>query len=220
MASYNMFQETFKDAAQVFHWATKRHFELWFTGAAPKRHRRTEMVLKKLVDKGRLRAIRYGRQLIYSLPRKGSLALVRHGLACTECLVRFYRSSLDSTVIPERFFRGMGSVPDGGILFRNGKILLLEFCTRDNFLFSGLIRAKLAAYDKNISKIEVKFNAEAIVVFVADVGPHELKVDLQGSHGPYYFTDYETFLKVPIGQQLSAPIYLWTDGKTYPLKNG
>jgi hypothetical protein len=35
---------------------------------------------------------------------------------------------------------------------------------------------------------------------------------------PVFFTDFETFKSVPIGEQLSAPIYIWgEDGKTYPL---
>ena len=34
---------------------------------------------------------------------------------------------------------------------------------------------------------------------------------------PFFFTDYETFLKVPIARQLYEPIYFWSDGKVYPL---
>src|SRR5512141_2425552 len=87
------------DAASVFHWATKRHYQLWFTGQARTRHRRTESVLRRLTQSGKLRAVYYGKKLIYAVPRRSKgtkndefagLSKVVHGLACTECLVRFY----------------------------------------------------------------------------------------------------------------------------------
>src|SRR6266481_3254817 len=62
--------EVFLDWAQVFHWATKRHFQLAITGQESKRHRRTEIVLKRLSQRKKLRAVRYGKKLIYALPRK------------------------------------------------------------------------------------------------------------------------------------------------------
>lgn len=236
------------DVAEVFHWATIVHFILWFTGSW-RRHRRTETVLRRLVKSGKLRAIRYGKRLIYSVPRrvKGKsddelwgLSKVVHGLACTECLVRFWRSKMDGEVIAERFFYGLGSVPEWGIRYPNGKMILLEFCTKSNFYFSGLMKGKLGAYTRNIAKIEEKFQAKAIVVFVIDV-PREtvnrfvgnLKRDVgsvadgdqsasyEGDRfpsDPFFFTDYETFLKVPIGKQLTENIYFWVDGKTYPLR--
>src|SRR5258706_4774995 len=94
--------DLFLDWAEGFHWATKRHFQLAITGQAPKRHRRTEIVLKRLSQRKKLRAIRYGKELIYALPRKTkkvtefeSMSKIYHGLACTECLVKFYRSRMD-----------------------------------------------------------------------------------------------------------------------------
>ena len=39
------------------------------------------------------------------------MSKIYHGLACTECLIRFYRSRMEGEIIAERFFRGCGSVP-------------------------------------------------------------------------------------------------------------
>lgn len=223
-------------AAQVFHWATKRHFQLWFTGDESKRHRRTETVLRRLSTRGKLRSIFYGKQLIYAAPKnvKGKtsdelygLSKVAHGLACTEGLVRFYRARTDGTVVAERFFYGCGSVPEWGIVYPEGRMLLFEFCTKSNFLFSGKVKGKLQAYSKNLEKIERKFNAKARVVFVIDIEKEMLERFVNGERfagttdGPLskvFFSDYRSFKKVPIGQQLTAPIYFWNDGKQYPLR--
>ena len=235
------------DVAEVFHWATMSHYVLWFTGSN-KRHRRTETVLKRLVKNGKLRAIRHGKRLIYSVPRRvrgksndelWGLSKVVHGLACTECLVRIWRSRMDGEVIAERFFYGLGSVPEWGIRYPNGKMILLEFCTKSNFMFSGMMNGKLSAYQENLEKIEEKFQAKAIVLFVIDV-PRTTVEKYVGSlkrevgsvadgdtsalpegdsfpFNPFFFADYETFLKVPLGKQLYEPIYFWSDGRQYPL---
>jgi hypothetical protein len=137
--------------------------------------------------------------------------------------------------VPERFFTKFSGVPEWGIVYPDGKMLLLEFCTRSNFFYSGLMRGKLSAYQRTLEKIEERFQAKAIVVFVLDV-PRPVVEGYVGSlHGaagsvadaplgggyspltPFYFVDYETFLKVPIGEQLKAAIYYWHDGKSYPL---
>ena len=233
------------EASQVFHWATKRHFQLWFTGEAKKRHRRTEAVLARLAKSGKLRSVPYGKKLIYAAPKnvKGQaidefsgMSKVVHGLACTECLVRFYRSRLDGVVVAERYFYGLGSVPEWGIIYPNGKILLFEFCTKSNFYFTGNMKGKLEAYRKNLENIERKFQAKAVVVFVIDVSRATLEryvgslrrdvgsvADAPPDGGfspllPLFFTDYKAFLEVPIGSQLVAPIYFWiADAKAYQL---
>jgi len=207
---------------------------LFLTGKESKRHRRTEIVLKRLSNRKMIRAIRFGKKLIYALPRKtkgwdehSGLSKVIHGLACTECLVRFYRSGLDGEIIAERYFYGFGAVPEWGIRYPNGKMILFEFSTKNNFYYTGNIRGKIGAYNKNLPRIEARFQAEAIVVFVCDVGRSAVQREVGSASAegdrfpfdPFFFTDYETFLKVPIGEQLKAPIYFWTDGKEYPLKN-
>lgn len=239
--------DLFIEAAQGFHWAAMRHYQLWFTGQEAKRHRRSETVLRRLSERGKLRAVRYGKKLVYSLPRKtknfdelDGLTRIRHGLACTECLVRFYRSRMDCEIIPERFFRRCGSVPEFGIRYPNKTVLLCEFSTRSNFLYYEMMNGKINAYIRNLDQIEDKFHAKAIVVFVIDV-PRSIVERYVGTlrrdagsvadgvpsafpkgdipFNPFFFTDYETFLKVPIGRQLYKPIYFWAaDQKEYPLK--
>jgi hypothetical protein len=253
----------YMEAAQVFHWATKEHFILWFTGRL-NRHRRTESVLHKLVQKGKLRSVRFGKRLVYTVPRrtKGKIpTLVKeksayeagksekavigankivHGLACTESLIRFYLSRKDGEIIAERFFYGLGAVPEWGIRYPNGKMLLFEFCTESNFLFSNNMKGKLNAYKRHLEDIERKFNSEAVVLFVLDISKEKVKRyvgSLRRDAGsvadgyqsapyegdtfplnPLFFVDYETFLKVPFGKQLFDPIYFWPfDGKVYPL---
>lgn len=169
----------------------------------------------------------YGSKLIYAVPRKGNvdefsgLSKVVHGLACTEGMVRFWRSDMNGVVVPERFFFGIGSVPEWGIIYPEGTILLYEYCTKSNFYWTGNMAKKLAAYKKNLEKIEQKFTAKAIVVFVLDI-PQGVVERWVGSGKSLmdkcFFTDYETFKKVPIGGQLTAPIYLWRDGKQYALR--
>jgi hypothetical protein len=223
--------QEYLDVAEVFRWGYMSHYVRWFTGKSA-RHQRTERVLKRLVKNGKFKSFLYGSRLIYELAKRErgiDTTLAHHGLACTECLVRFYGSKPDGTAIPEKYFRGFGSVPEWGIIYPDGKLLLFEFCTKSNFLYSGNMRGKLGAYRQNLHKIEEKFNAKAMVIFVLEVdrGVVERWVGSVGgvpplSNGdtfpdPFFFTDYETFLKVPFGQAIEAPIYFWVDGKEYSL---
>src|SRR5688572_22316888 len=96
--------------AKVFHWAEKRHFQLAIHGVAPKRQRRMEIDLRRLSQRKKLRTARYGKKLVYALPRTTKdfdgfemASKIRHGLACTECLVKFIRSQTGE-IIEEKFF--------------------------------------------------------------------------------------------------------------------
>ena len=234
--------------AEVFHWAEKGDFLLAINGQVPKRHRRTEIALRRLVQRKKLRAVHYGKKLIYALPRKTKnfdeftgMSKIYHGLACTKCLVRIYRSAMDGEIIAERYFRRLGSVPEVAVRFPNGTMLLLEFSTKSNFLYSELMNGKINAYVRNLTGIEQKFQAKAIVLFVLDVpretvkkyveslkredGSDAASVATASAEGdrfpltPFFFVDYETFLKVPLGKQLSEKIYFWSyDEETHPLK--
>ena len=147
---------------------------------------------------------------------------------------------MDGEIIAERYFYGCGAVPEWGIRYPNGKMLLFEFCTESNFLFSNNMKGKLNAYKKHLEEIEKKFQSKALVLFVIDV-PRDTVERYVGSLKrevgsvadgdqsapydgdrfpllPFFFVSYEDFLKVPIGDQLKAPIYIWLDGKEYPLK--
>ena len=251
------------EAAQVFHWFTKEHIILWLLGFLT-RHRRTEDVLPILVQKGKLRCVKFGKRLIYIAPRrtKGKVPVlvkekpcyepkvtetamkqknkIEHGLACTECLVRFFLSRTDGEIIAEKYFYRFGVVPEWGIRYPNGKLLLLEYSTEDNFERTNLMKGKINAYIRHLENIEERFQAKAIVLFVIDVSRERVKEfvntvkreDGSVADGdtsaldegdrfpldPFFFTDYQTFLGVSIGEQLTTPIYFWIDGKEYPLK--
>jgi hypothetical protein len=207
-------KDQYLKAAQVFHWATREHYAEWFTGE-PGRHRRTEVMLPRLVRKGKLRVARYGRWIVYSAPRRarGENYNIPHGLACTEGLVRFWRSDMTAEIIPERAFRGGGVIPEWGLRFSNGNLLLYEFCTEDNFQRYGLVKGKMNRYQK--------IYPEAFVLFVIDTEREKVEKFVSKITGDnFFFTDYETFKSVPIGQQLIAPIYFWCDGRVHPLRHG
>jgi hypothetical protein len=226
MGIHSLSQKRYLQAAQVFHWATQEHFTLWFTGST-KRSKRTEAILPRLVKKGALVSTKHGKRLVYACPRRarrpGYFMKVEHGLGCTEGLIRFWWSDMRSEIIEERFFYGCGSVPEWGLRYDSGKMILYEYCTEDNFFRSNVMRSKLAAYRQSLDTINRKFNREGIIVFVCDV-PREKVVSfiekIQPAFLPVFFTDVYTFSQVPIGRQLAAPIYLWgEDGQPYPLVN-
>lgn len=232
MTMHSTAQQKYLEAAQLFHWATKEHYAIWFTGSA-ERHRRTETVLSRLAKKwadpatrGRsLFATRYGKRLIYTCPRRvrnpDILHKIDHGLGCTETLVRFWRSDMTAAVIEERFFHKCGSIPDLGLKYPNGKMILVEFSSNSNFQHYNVIKNKLSAYKHYLWSINEKFTASSILIFVIDVPREKVQKFVWETMPvglPVFFTDFETFKSVPIGNQLSAPIYIWgEDGKTYPL---
>lgn len=217
-------KDKYLEAAQLFHWATREHFVLWFTGEK-KRHKRSEVVLPRLVKSGRLISRRYGKRLVYATRRYGKKKLeypaIEHGLAATEGLVRFWRSDMSATIIPERFFRGGRIVPEWGIRRTSGKLLLFEFCTRSNFYKGGNVRSKLTRYQKSYWYFLEKFEGKVIILFVMGIHKSELEAWIAKNKPfgqSFYFTDHESFLGVPLGEQFRSNIYIWgADGNYYPL---
>ena len=216
MGRHSISQKRYLEVAQNFHWAGREHYQLWFTGSL-KRHKRTEVMLPRLVKKGKLKAYRFENRLVYTVPRRDKTNTyylkIDHGLACTEGLVRIWRSNMEGKIISEKEFRGMGVVPEWGITSPEGKTLLFEFCTQDNFNRTTLIKNKIYRYKKFLMDSQ-------IVLFVIDVSKDKVKrfVDRYLPGDQFLFTDYERFLEVPIGQQLQAPIYIWgKDGSENPL---
>jgi hypothetical protein len=237
MTTYFYTKDEYLEAAQVFHWATKENYVMWFTGST-ERHHRTEAILPRLAKNHANKEMRnrslystpYGKRLIYICPRKkrksSKLYKVDHGLACTDCMVRFARSigepvqDMAKKVVEERLYRGCGCIPDFGVWYQK-KMLLVEYSTEDNFEQHNVIKEKLAAYRSHLYMINEKFNTTCILVFVIDITRRKLEQFVKEEMPiglPAFFTDYTTFKTVPIGKQLSAPIYIWgEDGKTYPL---
>jgi len=212
-------EKVYLEAAQGFHWATKEHFSRFLTGT-DERHRRTEIVLPRLVKKGKIAVRRHGKRYVYAALSKKNNQDIEHGLACTEGLVRFWLSRNEATIIPEKRFRGFGIVPEWGLKYPNGKLLLYEHCTYDNFKRKRVVKTKVNRYWEFLPNIESRFASESIVVFVADVSRMHLEEFIRGNlfEGSFFFTDYQTFLQIRIGDQLTAPIYIWSeDAHSYPL---
>jgi len=199
----------------------------------------------------KLKALRYGKKLVYSAPRrtKGKLKdhfygdekarrtyendmlldfyHVDHGLACTEGLVRFWLADRKGVIVPEKEFkrinRGQLGVPEWGILYSTGTMLLYEYCTQDNFYRPNNVKRKIERYQDTVFQYEEHFISKAIVLFVLDV-PMDVVDRFVDEIVPtgeqFWFTDYKSFLKVPMGEQLYAPIYTWgMDGKWHPLRS-
>jgi hypothetical protein len=105
-------------------------------------------------------------------------------------------------------------VPEWGIRYPSGKLLLFEYCSQDNFERYNLVKGKMIRYRHTYP--------DGLVLFVIDalrekVEQYVRKMTPCGDN--FFFTDYQTFKNVPIGQQLTAPIYIWgEDGQPYPLK--
>lgn len=128
---------------------------------------------------------------------------------------------MTAKVIEERFFYKCGSVPDLGLKYHTGNLLLVEYCSKSNFEHYNVIKNKLSAYRRNLWQIEEKFEGKGIILFVIDVPKDVLKKFVDGMVPmglPVFFTDFESFKNTEIGSQLSARIYIWgEDGNTYPL---
>lgn len=213
--------ESYVEASRVFHWASMRHYQLWFTGQAAKRHRRSETVLNKLVKKGKLRAIRYGSKLIYNSRRVKDEFLVvpkvPHGLACTEALVRIWRSRMEGVVVPEKYFTHFGAVPEWGIIYPNHTILLFEYCSKTDFHYTGKINTKLSNYERWAERIGESFKAKPIVLFLIDEKRDLVKEFAKGHE--YYFCDWYTFVQNNLSKADTAPIYFWSDWENQPLRH-
>lgn len=229
-------QEKYLEASQLFHWATKDHYNIWLYGSAKRSHR-TEAVLPRLAKKWEnlktrkrsLFSIDFGKRKIYTCPRRvrklgrelGIFYKVEHGLGCTECLVRLWRSDTNAMVLGERYFFKCKCIPDIGLKYPNGKMILVEYQSKSSLYANNNIKNKLSRYRTNLWMINERFSASSILLFVIDV-PREkvqkLVYNIMPVGLPAFFTDYETFKSVPIGGQLSAQIYIWgEDGKSYPL---
>jgi len=213
------------DAMEVGHWWSNRQLQIWLRGYATLRYTTLEEILKKKSFRNKVRVATYsGRKQgtinVYALKKKtrgfspDNKTPVFHGLSCTECLLRFYRSDPKGEILPERFFRKSGSVPEWGIRYENGTMLMLEFGTRSNVEYHNLISGKLNAYKRNLKGIEEKFSAKGVVLFVLDVPRATILRRLKEwePKGPYRFVDFQTFLSVPFGKALDAEIYIYPDG--------
>jgi hypothetical protein len=224
---------------RIFKFITKHQLEEFFYGKE-RRSKALEKILPELEREGNLKSIRHKGSKVYYLPRKNGKRTnnIEHEVACTQSLLRFWRCRPEeSEIMPERVFRGFFIVPDFGLRFSEsrGTMLLGEFCTEKNFNHGGVVKSKITRYTKGLSAIEEKAGREATVLFVIDTQRQRVKefirrlqpvledAAISDSAGetryPFFFTDFETFLSVPIGKALTSRIYFWHDGKEWALTN-
>jgi hypothetical protein len=132
---------------------------------------------------------------------------------------------MDSSFLPEKYFRavklGTSGVPEWGIVYPEGSVLLYEHCTEDNFYRPGHVNRKVNRYQAKLNDFEEHFKCRGIFLFVLDI-PRKVVENfvrtLMPTQNAFFFTDYETFLTVPLGKQLTAPIYIWgQDGRVTAL---
>lgn len=226
MNSLTPIQARYLAAAQVFHFAFREHFAVWFTGQ-PGRHWRTEQVLPALVKKGLLVGLPYGKRYLYAVPERVRLTplgrqaglVPYHGLACTDILTRCVRANPRGQVLSENDCQAYrwGAVPEWGIRYPQSTALLMEFCTTDN-VERGKVALKTAKYRRCLADIEMSLQAQAIVVFVLDVPARsvaEISHRIAGPD-PFFYVDYDSFKAA--ANVLTAPIYRWGDGRAYALQ--
>lgn len=206
-------QKAYENLSQVFDWATKEDYIRWFTGGDG-RHRRTEVMLPRLVRKGKLTSTRYHHKLVYAAPRltKGKVWNIEHGHGITDGLVRLVISDRNVEIIPERWFKkhGYKIQPEFGLKYTN-TILYFEFCTGDNAKRLWNLKSKIKRYE----------DITGLVLFVLDIDREAVSnlVHTLMAGGQFWFIDYQTFKQAPLGQQLTYPFYInGGRGDILPLK--
>ena len=226
-------------AVRVFRWVTRLALTLYF-GGMTKRIKSLETLLPILEREGKLSVEWHKGEKVYSMPRKKKVEPVSldHEIACADIFVRLWRCRMEeSEIFPERRFRGFGIVPEGGIRYSEDRnsMLIFEYCTRSNFNHGGVMKSKLTRYKTHLPDIEAKVKRNITVLFVIDIDRSKVREfvvkmeqilcepvfsDLAGEpRYPFFFTDYQTFKTIPVGDVLTANIYFWHDAKEWRLTN-
>lgn len=218
---------------RVFRWITRSALAMYF-GGEEKRIKALEIILPYMERTGKLNVDWHKGEKVYSIPRKKKIRPVSmdHEIACADIAVRLLRCRMDeSEIFPERAFRGFGIVPEGGFKYGEDRnsMLVFEYCTNSNFHHSSVMKSKITRYKKHLPAIEAKFERNVTVLFVIDIERNKVRnfvarvkpllddpviSDLTNElRYPFFFTGYQTFTSVPVGESLKAKIYFWKDGQ-------
>lgn len=180
-----------------------------------------------MVAEKQLKAVRYGRKLIYRLnhPRlRHRTNHLEHDLMCTKLITRFGAQEIGE-IVSELFFLELkqlfNCIPDWAVLYPN-MVMLCEFSTSDNFRRKHLMRKKLTAYRKNLFRFIDYFDNDVSVLFILDAPQHRVKQFALDNAVPKdrfaYFTDLSSVMQVPKTELLTSPLYIWSgDGKAKSL---
>jgi hypothetical protein len=219
---------------EILPWASKRHIQLWIRGVpadgvVPKRDSGIEVAIKALEDEVKLKSETYrkGRpDKAYTRRRKINIEEIPSYLENAECLVRYKVASPGAVVKSENDFKrlALGAVPEGAFLHPNGTLVLLEYSTENDWNKTRRLMKKIVAYRKCLEKIREAYGAKtACVLFIVDVDRERIarfadEFSTKATENDlFYFTDYETFKRVEMGQTRNAEIYYFVDGKEYSL---
>lgn len=204
----------FLSDAEMFNWTTARQFRLWFTGKEARDNGRIERLLQKLSDERRIREVDFFGRKVYKVRRLKDADIspdhIWHGLGITEGVIRLWKADTEpKTYIFEHQFTYQK--PEFGITYSTVKTLLYEFCTHDNM---RKLKTKIRRHEEILKPSQ-------IILFVCDFDREGLKKCVQKfqPQGSFYFTDYETFKSIPLGEQLTAQIYLTPSGETEGLRD-
>jgi hypothetical protein len=222
MKRLNTTESRIRAALAEMHWATMSHLLFRLTGQFEKRMKSLEYNLPRMAKKRLIKETWWEGRKVYSISHPARL--VEHGVACTECLMRFISARGEYAIISEDSFKEQrfGVIPEWGISWpHEATMLLLEFCTADNATRSGVVSRKVNLYRRSLHKFNTAYDVTAVVVFVVDLPSSDVEaLALRHLHyEPIFFTDYRVFLSMNYGDALVAPIYLWGDGSTHPLSH-
>lgn len=207
-------------------WFDQKSLTEWLTGSRDRKNY-IEKELPKMVAEKKLKAVRYGKKLVYRFnhPRlRNGTAHLEHDLICTKLIIRF--GAQDSgEIVSELFFleqkERFGCIPDWAVLYP-AMVLLCEFSTADNFRRTHLMRQKLRSYRRYISRFVDYFDNDVSILFVLDAPRHKVKQFAKSHAVPdctfVYFTDLASLLEVSKAELLTSKIFIWGgDGQLYSL---
>ncbi len=191
-----------------------------------------EKYLPRLVQSGALYAKRWGRQLVYRLPKYGVQRnpKVEHALLAGQVAVRLVccEQVRGGALLARRRFvdDGLPQVPDAGVLLpaANGThLFLVEYQSPREA--ERTTADKIVGYQLCSQRMREHFAVSGVwVVFILDILRQRAE-EIARRHGDgwplFYFCDRETFMDCDWRQVLQAPIFFWSAAPgTYGLVAG
>lgn len=204
--------KVFLEEIQKFNWFTKKQAWWYFREVEGRDNGRIERLLRRLSKEKRIQMATPfdGFPAFYSanrINRKSydhTLSRIYHGLGITEGYIRLWKADPKPKVYKkEKEYTGQR--PEFTITYSTGSTLYYEFSTGDN----------IKALKTKIRNYELILPEKSLVLFVLDINRENIPslIDRYKPQGSFYFTDYESFKRVSIGQQLTEQIYFTPNGE-------
>lgn len=207
-------------------WFDQKDMAEWVTGTR-RRVNAIEKYLPRLVERKKLKAVRYRKKLVYRLNHphlRNSTSHLEHDLMCTKLMIRFGAQETGE-IVSELFFleqkKLFGCIPDWAVLYPN-MVMLCEYSTSDNFRRTRLMRQKLTAYRQYLSRFMDYFNNDVSLLFIFDAPSHKVQQFANLYAVPsdtfVYFTSLASLLQAPPDALLTSALFIWSgDGQAYSL---